>query len=175
MIILFIRLNRALTSLSLLELESPPSAFSPVLLSFLHAGIARQVVTAAKQMLECGIERAKRPRDGMTDCAGLAGKTAAADVRDHIHFSDKIPGFQRLFDNHLKRRPAEILGKASSVDFDGAGSFVELNPRSRFFAAARGKFFVRRRFKQIFCGHYLSSFTEQSLGFWAWWGCSLPA
>ncbi|EJX09186.1 ATPase [gut metagenome] len=72
----------------------------------------------------------------MTNSAGLAGFTTAADVNHHIKRFNVFRELERLHDNHAARFTGEVLFQRAAVDHDLASATLDENTSDRALAAA---------------------------------------
>ena len=102
--------------LTLGELESLSCAFLPVLLAFLHSGIARQKTVFPQGRPQLCIESRNRTRQSHAHGAGLPAHTAATGAYHYVHLVDQVAELQRLGRLMLPRMIREILLHGSVIN-----------------------------------------------------------
>ena len=108
--------------LTLAELGSATGSLEAVLLTLFHTRISGQVSGGFQDRSEIGVNLKKRSCDAVTDCACLAGKTAALDIYKHIELVSAVRCNQGLTNNNLQSLKTEILVDVSLIDGNLAGS-----------------------------------------------------
>src|SRR4051812_3899349 len=105
--------------LTLRVLRSLPSSLEPVLLAFLHSGIAsQQTRLTQRKPVRLGIQLQQSPRNAVTDGTGLSGDASPFDL-DHDVEAALGPGHPERHPHlRLVDRVAEVLLERSAVDHD---------------------------------------------------------
>src|SRR2546421_735311 len=109
-------------TLTLGELEAATSSLASVFFTFLHTVIAHQIIALAKKRLKRRIKLHDRPRNGVTNSAGLSRKTTAAYIGNNVHFILQTHRLKRLANNHLKCWPAKVSFELSFIDLNNTAA-----------------------------------------------------
>src|SRR5581483_8364503 len=104
------------SALALAELEALARARLTRLLALDDARVTGQEAGLLQRRPELGVHRAERARQAVADRAGLAREAAAAHVHGHVDLALLLEHVQRLVDDHLRRRTAEVLVHGAAVD-----------------------------------------------------------
>src|SRR4051795_4943028 len=138
--------------LTLRVLRSLPSSLEPVLLAFLHSGIAsQQTRLTQRKPVRLRIQLQQSPRNAVTDGTGFSGDASPLDL-DHDVEAALPPGHPERHPHlRLVDRVAEVLLERSAVDHDlaltrqqpdagdsrlaTAGAGVESGDRHRLFGS----------------------------------------
>jgi len=124
-------------SLPLRELEALPRALLPVLLAFLHSGIARQKSILAQRRPQLRIEPRNRPRQSHAYRSGLPANSAAIRRHHHVHLVGDVRKLQRFDCIMLPRVIREILFDGAAIDRELSRTGTQEHARYRFFAPSR--------------------------------------
>src|SRR5688500_2573714 len=124
--------------LALRELEAAAGLGLAVLLALDDSRVAGQEALALHRRAELRLVAGEGGRDAVADRAGLAGKAAALDRRDHVILAAALGDVEDLVDDQSKRRPGEIDFLVAAVDDDLAGAGLQPDPGDRVLAAAGG-------------------------------------
>ena len=125
---------------ALAELGRPAGSLQTVLLAFLHTRIAGQQAGFLQGAAHFGISLAQGTADAVTDRAGLAGQTAAADVDHDVKITD-IGQVHGLANRHLQGFKSEIIVDIALVDHDFAIAGNQADAGNGFFATANSTVF----------------------------------
>src|SRR5262249_48004498 len=104
--------------LPLAELEPTPRAALAVLLSFLHAAVARQVAGAAKGHFQPLVILRQGTTQAHHDRASLPGRAAAVGVYQHVHLARDVGHFQRAEDRLAVALGREVIVERAAIHFD---------------------------------------------------------
>jgi hypothetical protein len=108
--------------LSLGELEALAGALLPVLLAFFDAWVTRDQTCLLERRTKVRVVFKQRPRNPMSNSAGLSGRSAAANVDQDIKLSPCFGQLQRLPNNHAQRFIGKILVKRLAVNLKVAAT-----------------------------------------------------
>src|SRR5437879_9237652 len=92
----FVNAPRGVETLTLRELEALARALLPVLLAFLHTGVARQKTICAQRWPQIWIELRNRARQSHAHRASLSADAAAMRSHHHVHLLRHVRELQRL-------------------------------------------------------------------------------
>ena len=84
----------------------------------------------------------------MTDCAGLTGFTAAANIDFDVECLDVVGKDERLTNDHAAGFAVDVLIKRTAVDFDLAGAALHEDASNGALAAASAVVYGRCRHKR---------------------------
>src|SRR5712692_904285 len=102
--------------LSLRELESLARALLSVLLAFLDTRIARDQSRVFQCRPQVAIVFNQSSRDSVTNRAGLARRSAASDIYEHIELVCRLSQLHRLPNNHAQSFVRKINLERSAID-----------------------------------------------------------
>src|SRR5215475_2609671 len=122
--------------LTLRELEALARALLPVLLAFLHAGVARQKTVGTKRRPQLRIEARDGARQSHANRSGLSADAAAIGGHHDIYLITEVGKLQRLGGIMLPRMIREVGLDATAVDRELARACAQKNARDWLFAAA---------------------------------------
>src|SRR5258705_83923 len=126
-----------LNSLTLRELEALACALLPVLLAFLHSGVARQKSVLAQSRPQFRVEAADRARESHAHRSRLSAHAAALSRGYDINLLGQARELQRLRGVMQPRVIRKILHGGTAVDRKLPRPRPEENARDRFLAASR--------------------------------------
>ena len=81
-------------------------------------GSRREETGLLETLAQVGVSLDQRAADTMTDRAGLAAQTTAADVHQNVHVAAGLGQFQGLANRHFEGFQTEILVQITLVDHD---------------------------------------------------------
>src|SRR5690349_17565837 len=140
------------TKLTLGELESLARALLPVLLAFLHAGIARQKSVGPQRRPQLRIEPRNRSRQPHAHRAGLPAHAAAVRGHYDVHLFDKARELQRLGGFVLPGMIREILPHGPVVHGELARTCAKEHAGNRLLApSCSRKPSLRARYGRTCC------------------------
>src|SRR5438445_511018 len=132
----FVNAPRGVETLTLRELEALPRTLLPVLLAFLHTGVARQKTVCAQRGPQLWIELRNRARQSHAYRSGLPANAPAMRGDNHVHLLRHVREFQRLGGVMLPREVREIILDSPLVHRELAGTCAQKHTRNGFLAAA---------------------------------------
>src|SRR5258707_5934104 len=124
-------------SLTLRELEALACALLPVLLAFLHTGVARQKSILAKSRTKLGIKAADRAGESHANRSRLPAHAATLGRGHNIDLLGEAPELQRLPGVMQPRGIRKILLGGTAIDRKLSPARPGENPRNRFLASSR--------------------------------------
>src|SRR5438128_8770236 len=142
----------------------------PVLAALLCARVARQEAPLLQVAAKRGVGLDQRARNAVPHSAGLPADPAAVDRRDHVVAIDGVRQPQWLRDDHLQRRPREIVLQRAAVQREAARSGDDPHTRHGLLATS-GR---ANGFSQC-CHQRLSSLASYGFGSCDACGCSGPS
>src|SRR5208282_4748033 len=104
------------TKLSLRKLEAFPRALLPVLLAFLHTGIARQKSVLPQRRPQLRVILRDRSRQSHPHRSGLPANPAAMRGHLHVHLVSQVRELQRLDRIMLPRMIRKIIRHLAPID-----------------------------------------------------------
>ena len=110
--------------LSLGELGCATCSLQAVLLSFLHSGVAGQETCSLQSGTDLGVQQSQSTGNAVTDCASLAGNTAASNSNNNVNLANQVRSDQGLTDNQLQGVQTKVIVDVAAIDGDHAGAVL---------------------------------------------------
>ena len=124
-------------NLSLGELGSTTSCLETVLLSFLHSGVSGEETCLLEKGAVGIVSEKESAGYAVTDCACLAGDTAAVYVSNDVELANSVGNAEGLVDDELEGFEAEVIVYVAAVDGDVTGTGVDSYASYRALSSAR--------------------------------------
>ena len=122
--------------LSLGELRSTTSGLETVLLSLLHTRVAGEQAGSLESSTILCVNIQESAGNTVTDCACLAGDTAAGNVCNDVKLAGSAGNAEGLVDDELQGLEAEVIIDGTAVDGDLAGAGVNTDTSDGLLSAA---------------------------------------
>ncbi|KFM83852.1 hypothetical protein DJ90_5621 [Paenibacillus macerans] len=115
------------------ELRRATSGFETVFLTFFHPRVTSQEACFFQRRTEFRIRFEQSAGNPVTDCAGLAGNTAAMSDNDNVVVAERFRQSQRLFYDQLQRFQTEIIVDIAFIDDNASFTRYKANTSYRMF------------------------------------------
>src|SRR6266404_5607378 len=120
-----------ISKLSLRELEALARALLSVLLAFLDPRIARDQARMFQGRPQVAVVLNQSSRNSVTNRAGLACRSAAGNVDQHVELGRRLSQLHRLTNNHSQRLVRKIHIKRSAINLEVARAGSQIDSRRR--------------------------------------------